>query len=234
MDNIQISNLYKSYPIGKEFLEVLKGVNFDIDPRKITVVVGKSGCGKTTLLKLLCGLESPTNGKIVFPEDTRVGMVFQEARLMPWLTCEKNITFGLKKPYDSQRIKKLIQTVGLSGFEKAYPNQLSGGMQQRAALARTLACDCSLILMDEPFAALDYFTRENMQRELLRIRRESSAGVVFVTHSIDEALILGDIIAVMSNGVISKTWLIPTAGEERDILSERFIEIKREILHAMR
>ena len=150
---------------------------------------------------------------------------------MPWLTCEKNIAFGKKKGKTREEIAALIEMVGLKGFEKSYPAQLSGGMQQRAALARALAADANFILMDEPFAALDYFTRAQMQKELMRIRRESGMGAILVTHNIDEALILADKLAVLSRGGFSREYHID--GGERDLASPELIAIKKDILKAM-
>lgn len=231
MSNIAISHLCKSFSVGDASHPVLRDFCLEADADGVTVLLGRSGCGKTTLLRLICGLEKPDSGEIRLPPDVRVGMVFQEARLMPWLTTEENIAFGLGRRADKEKVRTLVERVGLAGFEQAYPDQLSGGMQQRAALARTLMRDCSLILMDEPFAALDYFTRAGMQRELLRIRRESGTGILFVTHNIEEALTIGDRVLVMLEGRVGAC--IELAAGERDLLSEPLISAKREILAAM-
>ena len=150
---------------------------------------------------------------------------------MPWLTVWDNITFGLKKQeIQPERIQNIIDTVGLHGFEKAYPHQLSGGMQQRTAIARALAYAPSFIMMDEPFAALDYFTRNQMQKELIRLQQSRGASILFVTHSIDEALLLGHKIAIIENGQIKREFLIETPSDERDLLSPAFIDLKRQIV----
>lgn len=230
---IEIRALTKSYIINGERLDVLRGIDAALGDGGITVIVGKSGCGKTTLLRLIAGLESPDSGEILIPDGSRVGMVFQEARLMPWLSCEKNIAFGVRGKMAPARIRKLIDLVGLTGFEKAYPAQLSGGMQQRAALARALATDSEIILMDEPFAALDYFTRRQMQKELIRIQRESGRAILMVTHNLDEALALGDSLIVLSGGRISRRFDLSGQCAQRDMPSPAFIDIKRQILAEM-
>ena len=149
--------------------EVLRNVQAVFPQNSISVILGKSGCGKTTLLRILANLESYDQGEISMDRDEKISFVFQEPRLMPWLSVFQNITFGLRKEkIDLEKIEELMNLIGLKKFEKAYPHQLSGGMQQRVALARALAYDPSIILMDEPFAALDYFTREAMQKELIR------------------------------------------------------------------
>lgn len=196
---ITLRDIRKTYQVHGREVVVFDGLNLTIDPQEITVLIGKSGCGKTTLLRLLAGLEKPDQGEILIPEELHVGMMFQESRLMPWLTCEKNVTLGMKK-HEKKDSDAILKLVGLEGFEKAYPSQLSGGMKQRAALARTLIRNSNLILMDEPFAALDSFTRQAMQQELLRIRRETNAGIVFVTHDMTEAMTIADrIITVKDN-----------------------------------
>ena len=230
---IEIRALSKSYDINGGRLDVLTELNADIGTRGITVIVGKSGCGKTTLLRLIAGLEQPTSGSIVIPSGSRVGMVFQEARLMPWLTVERNVAFGVRGRKNPEHIRALIALVGLDGFAKAYPSQLSGGMQQRVALARALATDSEIILMDEPFAALDYFTRRQMQTELIRIQRESGRAILMVTHNLDEALTLGDSLVVLSGGRISRKFDLRDQCAQRDLLSPAFIDIKRQILTEM-
>ena len=230
---IEIRGLNKSYAINGGTLEVLKGLDADIETRGITVIVGKSGCGKTTLLRLIAGLEPPTAGSIRLPEGSRVGMVFQEARLMPWLNVERNIAFGMRGRKDMTRVRSLVELVGLTGFGRAYPAQLSGGMQQRVALARALATDSGIILMDEPFAALDYFTRRQMQKELRRIQQESGRAILMVTHNLDEALILADSLIVLSGGRVSRKFDINGLCAQRDLLSPAFIDIKRQILAEM-
>lgn len=230
---IEIRALSKSYDINGGRLDVLSELSAEIETQGITVIVGKSGCGKTTLLRLIAGLEQPTSGSIVLPSGSRVGMVFQEARLMPWLTVERNVAFGMRGRKDIERIRALIALVGLDGFAKAYPSQLSGGMQQRVALARALATDSEIILMDEPFAALDYFTRRQMQAELKRIQRESCRAILMVTHNLDEALTLGDSLVVLSGGRISRKFDLSDQCAQRDLLSPAFIDIKRQILTEM-
>ncbi|MFQ9209021.1 MAG: ATP-binding cassette domain-containing protein [Clostridium fessum] len=138
---------------------------------------------------------------------------------------------AFKKETDPGKIEAVIRTVGLSGFEKAYPAQLSGGMQQRAAIARALAYEPTFIMMDEPFAALDYFTREQMQKELLRVQQERSASILFVTHSIDEALILGSQIAVIEKGMVKALYEVKAPQEERNLLEDEMITLKRDIIN---
>ena len=145
-----------------------------------------------------------------------------------------NIIFGLKKnQVDQEKIQDIVSTVNLSGFEKAYPSQLSGGMQQRAAIARALAYEPDFIMMDEPFAALDYFTREQMQKELLRVQQERSASILFVTHSIDEALILGSQIAVIEKGMVKALYEVKAPQEERNLLEDEMITLKRDIINSL-
>lgn len=231
MDGIEIRNVCKTYLVDGVPLEVLKGIDLELQPGKITILLGRSGCGKTTLLRLIGGLEDCDQGEVTYHSVHKSAFVFQEPRLMPWLNAEENICFGLKKrQIDQKKIQKIVTMAGLDGFTKAYPSQLSGGMQQRTAIARALAYDPSFILMDEPFAALDYFTREQMQKEVIRVQKENGCGILFVTHSIDEALILGHKIVVMKYGKIHASHEILQDYENRDLMDTKFLKLKQDIL----
>jgi len=190
-------------------LVALKNVSFDVKDGEFVCVIGPSGCGKTTLLRIVAGLTSPTSGCVVIdgekirgPSKDR-GFVFQEYSLLPWRTTRENIELGLElqgiaKEERFKLVQRYIDLVRLRGFEDAYPKELSGGMRQRVAIARALIVDPKIILMDEPFGALDAQTRNLMQEELLRIRRTSNKTVLFVTHNVDEAVFLADRIIVLS------------------------------------
>lgn len=196
---IKLIDVDKKYVVDDHEVIVFDHFNLDINPSEKTVVIGKSGSGKTTLLRLLAGLEKPDKGRIVMPIDLRIGMVFQEPRLMPWLTTEKNVSLGMDNS-NKKDVDYILNLVGLKGFEKAYPSQLSGGMKQRVSLARALIRNSNLILMDEPFGALDNFTRKNMQEELLNILKQTKTGIIFVTHDMNEATTIGDrIITIKDN-----------------------------------
>ena len=231
MAGIELVNVHKSYVKDAVAMPVLDGVHLEIPERSITVILGRSGCGKTTLLRLVGGLDKPDDGRIQFSHKHKTAYVFQEPRLMPWLNVRENVQFGLKKQErDHTRMEELIRMVGLGGFENAYPSELSGGMKQRVAIARAFAYRPSFILMDEPFAALDYFTREQMQKELIRIQREHEASILFVTHSIDEALLLGHKIVVIDSGKVKAEFVLDTSNEKRDLLEPAFIERKKNII----
>ena len=198
-----------AYPQSDGRLEVLAGLTFEVADGEFVCVVGPSGCGKTTLLRLLAGLERPTAGRVLLdgaevdrPRRT-VGFVFQEPTLMGWRTVEENVSLPLEvarvpKGEARRRSRELLDLVGLSGFETAYPAELSGGMAQRVALARALVHDPRLLLLDEPFGALDALTRERMGQELLRIWQVRRKTVVMVTHSVSEAVFLADRVLVLS------------------------------------
>lgn len=192
------------------WLPVLDGVTFRVDDGEFLCVVGPSGCGKTTLLRLLAGLDRPTAGRICLNgmEMDRprrvIGFVFQDPTLMAWRTVEENVALpleiiGVSKGEARRKSRELLDLVGLSGFEGAYPGQLSGGMAQRVALARALVHDPRLLLLDEPFGALDALTRERMAQELLRIWRACRKTVVMVTHSVSEAVFLADRVLVLTS-----------------------------------
>ena len=190
-------------------LLALENINLQVDDGEFVTIVGPSGCGKTTFINLCDGLLKPTAGKIdidgvaVTGPGTDRGMVFQDSCLMPWRTVFKNVIFGLEcqgldNAEGTARAKEFIKLVGLAGFEEHYPHELSGGMQQRCNLARALTVDPKILIMDEPFAALDAQTREIMQAELLRIWRESQKTVLFITHQINEAIYLADRVIVFA------------------------------------
>jgi NitT/TauT family transport system ATP-binding protein len=209
------------------------------------VIVGPSGCGKTTFLSAVAGLVAPTSGTVHFegapvrgPGPDRA-MVFQDYALMPWRTVEKNVRFGLEMAGSHVRqhtdaVRRYIELVGLAGFEKSYPHELSGGMRQRVGLARALVVDPKVMLMDEPFAAVDAMTREIMQGELERIIHETGKTVVFVTHSIDEALTLADRIAVITSrpGRLQEVIEVdlPRPRYEKDVkASPRYQELREHV-----
>lgn len=210
---------------------VLHDLDLTLDTGECTVILGKSGCGKTTLLRLVAGLEEPTSGTLERPKDLKLGMMFQEARLFPWLTCRQNIALGLPKWADPKEIDHWLQLVQLTEAADQYPHQLSGGMQQRASLARTLAMHSELILMDEPFAALDYFTRAQLQQELRHMQQQLQRGIVLVTHNVDEALILGDRLLILQDGKIALEQHLQPGT--RDLLSPELIKAKRGLLAAL-
>ncbi len=213
IEQIEIRGLCKSFLSEGRKTEVLRNLDLTVPSQEITVLLGRSGCGKTTLLRLIAGLDTDYTGTIQTPQDSRTAFVFQEPRLMPWLTVRENIAFGLKKKeIDQNRIDQLISLTGLEGFADAYPQELSGGMSQRTSLARALALQPQFILMDEPFAALDHFTREKMQQALLDIHKNSRCGVLFVTHSIDEALAIGHRIVVLEDHSVKKVYPLNTPG----------------------
>ena len=231
MDGIKLVNVSKFYTVEKETIKVLDGINLEIPQNKITIILGRSGCGKTTLLRLVSGLEEFDQGEILGSKSKKKAYVFQEDRLMPWLDVKKNITFGIdKKEIDNTKIDKIIDTVGLKKFYSAYPSQLSGGMKQRVSIARAFAYDPDFIMMDEPFSALDFFTREQMQNELLRINKTLKCSILFVTHSIDEALTLGDKIVILEKGIIKSQYEICEETNQRDLLDDKFVKLKKQII----
>ncbi len=188
--------------------EALKDINLEVNKGEFVSIIGASGCGKTTLLRLIAGLDKPQSGylslhgeKIIGTSPKR-GYVFQQGGLFEWLTVEQNIAAGLKARHiykeNKHRIPEFIDMVGLNGFEKSYPHQISGGMAQRVAIARTLINDPELILLDEPMGALDNFTRADLQDKILEIRKSQNTTMILVTHDIDEALYLSDKIVIMT------------------------------------
>ncbi len=208
----EIHGLHKAFRLGDRPVPVLTGLDL-VQHDGITVVVGPSGCGKTTLLRLVAGMERPDAGTVRVRGTGRTGMVFQEPRLMPWLTAAQNVALGQR--HGRCDTARLLAVTGLTGFGDALPHQLSGGMQHRVALARALANGPSLVLMDEPFAALDEQTRAEMQDLLLDVRRATGMNVLLVTHSLDEALYLGDRVVVLNGGRIAADHTVTRAPGPR-------------------
>jgi NitT/TauT family transport system ATP-binding protein len=191
-------------------VEVLRRLDLGVLPGELVAIIGPSGCGKSTLLSLLAGYLAPSSGRVLFQEEPITGpgrermMVFQQPALFPWLTTEQNIAYGLKLRANRgnglvrDSVAAMLRLVGLDGFARHYPSDLSGGMRQRLEIARALAVNPQVLLMDEPLAALDALTRRHMQREVLRIWEETQKTIVFVTHDIDEAVIMADRVVIMA------------------------------------
>lgn len=223
---IHVEHLNKTFAVNKQSLQVLHDINLQVKKGEFITIVGHSGCGKSTLLKIICGLVEyedgvvERNGHPVTGPGPKCGMVFQDHRLLPWLKIKDNVGFGLgslSRQEREEKVQKHLELVGLKGFENSYPSQLSGGMSQRAAIARGLANNPTILLLDEPFGALDALTRIQMQKEILRIQEQEGTTMVMVTHDIDEAIYLGDRIVVMS----------ARPGEIKDIIEVDPIESKK-------
>ena len=232
----------KTYPGGTE---ALRDATLNVAKGEFVCLIGASGCGKSTLLRMIAGFETPTTGQlrmqgapITGPGPDR-GMVFQDYGLFPWLTVHQNIAFGprargLPQPEITARADKFTQMVGLTQFAAHYPHQLSGGMKQRVAIARVLANDAALILMDEPFGALDAMSRERLQSELLALWTATALTIIFVTHAIEEALLLADRVILMSPGpgrIIAQTHI--DLPRPRDVASPEFNALRRQLTHAL-
>ena len=253
---IQIQNVGKSFPVktsrkrAEDGFVAPENISLEIKAGEFFVIVGPSGCGKSTLLDLLGGLTRPTSGRILIggspvtgPALDR-GLVFQQYALFPWRTAQKNVEFGLEaKGVPSReradRAKRFLHMVGLAEFHDRYPHELSGGMKQRVAIARSLAYDPDVLLMDEPFAALDAQTREILQGELLRIWEESGKTIVFITHGIDEAVYLGQRVAVMTPrpGRIKQVIDVPleSRSREEDLhATPEFSRLRHEVWSSLR
>jgi NitT/TauT family transport system ATP-binding protein len=236
---VLIDHLSKVYRDRRgEVTEALQEIHFSIEENKFVVVVGPSGCGKSTLLNIIAGLLSSTSGQVTFEgsqTDSRphTAVVFQDFALFPWRTVFKNIVYGLEerkvpKPDQLEIAKRYIAMVGLKGFENKYPHQLSGGMKQRVSIARALANDPLLLLMDEPFSALDAQTRTLMQYELARIWEETQKSFLYITHNIQEAVFLGDQVIVLSRRpgrILDRIDIdLPRPRDEHLTIEKRYLE----------
>jgi len=205
---IAVRGATKIYETKSGGVHALEDFSLDVREGELVCILGPSGCGKTTLLWALSGLHALTRGEILLsgapikgPRPKEIGVIFQEANLLPWRNLRQNIEFPFeikKHPVDATRVDRLLDATGLVGFEKAFPRELSGGMQQRASIVRALAQEPEVLLMDEPFGALDAFTRDEMNLLLLRLWSEAGQTIVFVTHNISEAIFLADRVVVMT------------------------------------
>jgi len=227
--SLRLENVSHQYGL----VSVIHDLNLEVHPGEVVVLVGPSGCGKTTILNILSGFIKPVSGKVIKKGIIRT--VYQQDGLFPWLTVSENISLGLRVITDSagreKELNELIELIHLEGFENHYPHQLSGGMRQRVELARVLAGDTDILLMDEPFSALDYQTRLRMRKELVRILKNRPRTVVFVTHDIEEATQLADRVLVLSGRPAAvRHELQITAARPRNGTDPAVIEAMKEIL----
>lgn len=240
---VSIDEVTKAFPTRTGTVTALEKVNLEIHDGKFVCLLGPSGCGKTTLLRMIGGLDVPTSGtitidgKVVDGPSPKMTMVFQEYSLYPWRTVAENVGFGLEMTgvppeVREHEVAQRLKLVGLESFANSYPYELSGGMRQRAAVARALATDPAVMLMDEPFGALDAQTRNKMQRELLNIWMETEKTILFVTHSVDEAVYLADKIVILTPrpGTIHEIYDM-SMPRPRDRTSVEFAQIRKNILH---
>lgn len=241
---VQAKSIEKLFASDWGKVQALKNIDFSCQAGEFLIIIGPSGCGKTTLLRIIAGLECPSQGEILIDGKQVEGpgydraVVFQEPRLFPWLTVEKNVAFSIKGIKSKLEVKKIIDyyldLVSLSFFAKAYPSELSGGMAQRVAIARALAYNPKVLLMDEPFSALDVQTRAKMQAELYELWRKTGKTIILVTHDVNEALLLGQKIIIMSPlpGTIKEAVEVDLPYP-RDEDSLGFIKLKKYLLSKM-
>lgn len=243
LGEIQINDVQKIYPadgLGAKTTEAIHHVSATIHPGEFVALIGPSGCGKSTLLRILAGLDVPTEGTVVVdgnqilgPSRER-GLVFQDATLYPWLTIAENVRFGLKLDHQKDtdaKVQEFIDLVGLTGFEDQYPSQLSGGMQQRVAIARALINYPKILLFDEPFGALDAFTRMRLHDQLINIWQKRKLTTVIVTHDVEEAVYLADRVFTMTPRPAILKEIVPVSlPHPRDRNSPEFIALKEKVL----
>ncbi|MFS2008543.1 ABC transporter ATP-binding protein [Azospirillum sp. CT11-132] len=238
---IQVRGVEKTFSVGAQKIVALQNIDLDIRKGEFVCLLGPSGCGKSTLLNAVAGFQPPTKGTVTVDGRTITepgpdrGMVFQEYALFPWMTVAQNVAFGLEikgmsKAEIAERVEWLLQKLHLQDFRNRFPKDLSGGMRQRVAIARVLALDSPILLMDEPFGALDALTRRTLQDELLRIWEEVGKTILFVTHSIEESIYLADRIIVMTYrpGTIKRDVLVDMP-RPRDGSASEFNRLKREL-----
>ncbi len=243
MPQIELRNITFEYDSTENPVTALRDVSFSVEASEFLCVVGQSGCGKTTMLNIVAGFLKPTKGEVLIGGQAVTGkgldrgIVFQDfAQLFPWRTAQRNVEFGLEmkgipKEERAEIAQRFLRLVNLEKFTRAYPHELSGGMQQRVAIARALAYNPAVLLMDEPFAALDALTREEMQRLLVDVWRETKKTVIYVTHNVAEAVYLGDrIIALSPHPGTVKAQVRVTMPRPRDTLSVEFLEYQKEVI----
>jgi ABC-type nitrate/sulfonate/bicarbonate transport system ATPase subunit len=247
MSHIELSGITYEYATGDRAVVALRDVSFGVGESEFVCVVGRSGCGKTTLLNIVAGFLAPTKGEIriggrtVSGRGLDRGIVFQDfAQLFPWRTAQRNVEFGLEmkglpRAERAQTARRFLELVNLKAFAAAYPHELSGGMQQRVAIARALAYNPSVLLMDEPFAALDALTRDEMQQMLVDVWRETRKTVIYVTHNVAEAVYLADRIVVLTPhpGTLRAEIRIPLP-RPRDVLSVEFLDYQKQVVAHLR
>ena len=235
---LETRGLAKTFAIPGRHVAAVADVDIRLDPGSFTAIVGRSGCGKSTLLRLLASLTEPSAGHIRYSGGRKpaIGCVFQEPRLMPWLTVARNVAFGLRgklsKADIDHRVAGALDLVGLAAFRDAHPDQLSGGMASRVGLARALAMEPDLLLLDEPFAALDAFTRRGLQQELSAIWRARRPTIVFITHDVEEAVLLADAVLHMDAGRIVDSIPVPLP-HPREPTDPALIALRRRILQGL-
>jgi ABC-type nitrate/sulfonate/bicarbonate transport system ATPase subunit len=240
-DILTVRGVTKRFAVGDGEIEALAPVDIAIPKGEFVCLIGASGCGKSTLLRIIAGFEEPTtgevsiDGKVITGPGRDRGMVFQDYALFPWMTVKENISFGprqrhLPREEIDKTTDEFVRMVGLERFADRYPNQLSGGMKQRVAIARVLANDANILLMDEPFGAFDALTREQLQNELLQIWKRTGVTTIFVTHSVEEAVLLADRVLVMSAGPgrIDSDFRIDLP-RPRDVSSPEFNALRRDV-----
>ncbi|WP_435195627.1 ABC transporter ATP-binding protein [Natronomonas sp. EA1] len=240
MNRVSVDRVSKSFEDGA--VQALKDVDFAVENGEFVCIVGPSGCGKTTLFRIIAGLDDATSGEVLLSGDPvteptpELGIVFQEYHLFPWRTVRENIAFGLEqqglgKAERAKRVDELIELVGLTGFGDTYPADLSGGMKQRVGIARALAVDPELLLMDEPFGAVDAQTRDMLHDELLDVWSKTGKTVLFVTHDVEEAVTLADRIVVMSRGPGSVREIVDVdLPRPRSRTDDAFAEVQEHVL----
>jgi nitrate ABC transporter ATP-binding subunit len=240
-ETLTVRGVTKRFAVGDDEVEALAPIDLVIPKGEFVCMIGASGCGKSTLLRIIAGFEEPTTGEVAIdgkpvtgPGRDR-GMVFQDYALFPWMTVRQNISFGPRQRHLSREeidktTDEFVRMVGLERFADRYPNQLSGGMKQRVAIARVLANNANILLMDEPFGALDALTREQLQNELLQIWKRTGVTTIFVTHSVEEAVLLADRVLVMSAGPgrIDSDFRIDLP-RPRDVSSPEFNALRRNV-----